>query len=66
MAACTECGRPVEAVAWALAQKIVAHGTPTRLCMACLARRFRTTEEKLLATARLYRDRGCALFRGLP
>ena len=62
---CPICRRPVDPVAVALARKIVGpHATEVQ-CLACLAAKFRTTEERLLDAARRYQDGGCVLFKGL-
>lgn len=62
---CPDCGKEPEPVAAALTKKIVGpHASQVR-CLACLAAKFKTTRENLLAAARRYRDGGCTLFRGL-
>ena len=63
---CPTCKRPVEPVAAALTAKIVGPHAAEVLCLACLAAKFKTTEERLLDAARRYRDGGCTLFKGLP
>ena len=62
---CPACQKPVEPVAVALTRKIVGPNATEVLCLACLAARFRTTEERLLDAARRYRDGGGVLFKGL-
>lgn len=63
---CPVCGKTVEPVAAALTYKIVGpHATEVR-CLACLAKKFSTTEARLLDAARRYRDGGCVRFRDLP
>ncbi len=62
---CPVCQKPVEPVAVALTRKIVGPNATEVLCLACLAAKFRTTEERLLDAARRYRDGGCVLFKGL-
>ena len=62
---CPECNKPVEPVAAALTYKIVGPQATESLCLACLAAKFKTTEERLLDAARRYRDGGCVLFQGL-
>ena len=62
---CPVCQKPVEPVAVALTRKIVGPNATEVLCLACLAARFRTTEERLLDAARRYRDGGCGLVKGL-
>ena len=62
---CSVCRKPVEPVAVALTRKIVGPNATEVRCLACLAAKFRTTEERLLDAARRYRDGGCVLFRGL-
>ena len=62
---CAVCRKPVEPVALALTQKIVSREATEFRCLSCLAAMFKTTGERLLETARLYRDRGCVLFKGI-
>ncbi len=62
---CPACQKPVEPVAVALTRKIVGPNATEVLCLACLAARFKTTEERLLDAARRYRDGGCVRFKGL-
>ena len=63
---CPVCGKPVEPVAEALTSKIVGPNATEVLCLACLAAKFKTTEERLLDAARRYRDGGCVRFKHLP
>ena len=63
--ACPDCGKEPEPVAAALSKKIVGPDAAQVRCLACLAAKFKTTRENLLAAARRYRDGGCTLFRGL-
>ena len=56
----------MEPVAAALTRKIVGPNATEVRCLACLAAKFRTSEERLLDAARRYRDGGCVLFRNLP
>ncbi len=63
---CPTCKRPVEPVAAALTRKIVGPQATEVPCLACLAAKFKTSEERLLDAARRYRDGGCTLFKGLP
>ncbi len=62
---CPDCNRPVEPVAAALTFKIVSREATEVRCLACLAAKFKTSTERLLETARRYRDGGCVLFKGL-
>ena len=62
---CPVCQKPVEPVAAALTFKIVGPHATESLCLACLAAKFGTTEERLLDAARRYRDGGCVRFKGL-
>lgn len=63
---CPICQKPVEPVAVALTFKIVGPNATEVLCLACLAKKFSTTEERLLDAARRYRDGGCVRFKHLP
>lgn len=63
---CPVCRKPVEPVAVALTSKIVGPNATEVRCLACLAAKFKTTEERLLDAARRYRDGGCVRFKGLP
>ena len=63
---CPVCQKPVEPVAVALTFKIVGPQATEALCLACLAAKFKTTEERLLDAARRYRDGGCVKFKNLP
>lgn len=60
---CHSCPGEVSPDAWALNLKIISRGAREFLCLACLAKRFKTTEEALLATAERYRNQGCVLFQ---
>lgn len=60
---CRACSGDVSNVAWALNLKIISRETREFLCLACLAKHFKTTEEALLATAERYRNQGCVLFK---
>lgn len=60
---CRSCPGDVSTVAWALNLKIISRETKEFLCLACLAKHFKTSEEVLLATAERYRNQGCVLFR---
>ena len=61
---CPVCRKPVEPVAVGLTSKIVGPNATEVRCLACLAAKFKTTEERLLDAARRYRDGGCVLFKG--
>ena len=63
---CVDCRKPVEPVAVALTSKIVGPNATEVRCLACLAAKFKTTEERLLDAARRYRDGGCVRFKHLP
>ena len=63
---CPACKRPVEPVAAALTYKIVGPQATESLCLACLAAKFKTTEERRRVAARRYRDGVCVKFKNLP
>lgn len=60
---CCECGAAVEMVARALTYKIVSREATEFRCLACLAKKFKTTPEALLETAERYKRQGCVLFK---
>ena len=62
MNACCQCGRPVGRDEVGLTKKLINRGSTEYLCLSCLARRFRVTEDALRAMAEDFRRSGCTLF----
>jgi len=61
---CLDCGKaPLTLEERGLTRKLINRGMTDGYCIACLARRFRVTEDQLHAMAEAFRDSGCTLFR---
>ncbi|MBR6954853.1 MAG: hypothetical protein IKH77_07455 [Clostridia bacterium] len=61
---CAECGKaPLTQVETGLTRKLINRGAVSCYCLACLAKRFRVSQEQLLEMAEAFRASGCTLFR---
>ena len=62
MALCTDCGRRISQDEAGLTRKLINRNTQQLYCLACLSRRFKVPEERLLEMIERFREAGCTLF----
>lgn len=59
---CRICGKELLPVETSLTRKLINRGATTFLCKKCLAKEFKTTEERLDEMVERFKKQGCALF----
>ena len=59
---CVNCGVPISYDEAGLSKKLINRNTVNLFCLACLARQFGVSEERLKEKIEEYRKAGCMLF----